>query len=136
MKPRWLLGLNQMTHIVTRRAALALVLALATASLLASAGCHSAYIEATVRNSTATPVSLVEVDYPSASFGRESIPAGADYHYRFKILGQGPTKVLWTDAAHQEHTVPGPTLHEGDEGTLTITLTPATATWNLTLKAR
>jgi len=133
MKPRWLLGLNQMTHIFTRRTAL--VLALATASLLTSVGCHSAYIEATVRNSTATPVSLVEVDYPSASFGRESIPAGADYHYRFKILGQGPTKVLWTDAAHQEHTVAGPTLHEGDEGTLTITLTSATATWNLTLKS-
>jgi len=108
----------------------------AAASLLAATGCHSAYIEATVTNATATPVSLVEVDYPSASFGRESIPAGADYHYRFKVLGNGPTKVLWTDAARRDHTVPGPTLQEGDEGTLTVTLTPATATWNLTLKGR
>jgi len=110
------------------------VASLAAASLLASIGCHSAYIEATVINTTSTPVSLVEVDYPSASFGRETLAAGADYHYRFKVLGQGATKVLWTDAAHQEHTVPGPVLHEDDEGTLTITLTPASATWNLTLK--
>jgi hypothetical protein len=106
----------------------------AAASLLAATGCHSAYIEATVKNTTATPVSLVEVDYPSASFGRESLAAGAEYHYRFKVLGNGPTKVLWTDASHQDHTVPGPTLHEGDDGTLSITLTPATASWNLTLK--
>jgi hypothetical protein len=110
------------------------IVTLAAVGLLAAAGCHSAYIEATVKNTTASPVSLVEVDYPSASFGRESIPAGADYHYRFKVLGNGPTKVLWTDAARQDHTVPGPTLHEGDEGTLTITLAPATATWNLSLK--
>jgi len=106
----------------------------AATSLLAATGCHSAYIEATVTNATAAPVSLVEVDYPSASFGRESLAAGAGYHYRFKVLGEGPTKVLWTDAAHQDHTIPGPTLHEGDEGTLTITLTPATAAWNLNLK--
>jgi hypothetical protein len=121
-----------MSCFLTRRAIVTLA---AAVGLLASAGCHSAYIEATVTNTTAAPVSLVEVDYPSASFGRESIPAGANYHYRFKVLGQGATKVQWTDAAHQDHTVPGPALHEGDEGTLLVTLTPATATWNLTLKS-
>jgi hypothetical protein len=104
--------------------------------LLAAAGCHSAYIEATVKNASGTGVSLVEVDYPSASFGREALAAGAEYHYRFKVLGSGATKVLWTDAAHQEHTVPGPVLHEGDEGHLTITLAAANANWNLELNHR
>jgi len=130
MTPRQLIRLKYMSF--TRST----IAALAAAGLLAATGCHSPYIEATVTNATAAPVSLVEVDYPSASFGRESISAGADYHYRFKILGDGPTKVLWTDATHHDHTVPGPTLHEGDEGTLTVTITPATATWNLTLKPR
>jgi hypothetical protein len=104
--------------------------------LLALVGCHSAYIEATVKNASGSAVSLVEVDYPSASFGREALAAGTEYHYRFKVLGSGATKVLWTDAAHQEHTVPGPVLHEGDEGHLTITLTTANANWDLGLNHR
>ena len=33
------------------------------------AGCHSSYVEATLQNHTAQPISLVELDYPSASFG-------------------------------------------------------------------
>jgi hypothetical protein len=106
------------------------------ATLLAVSGCHSAYIDATVINASGSPVSLVEVDYPSASFGRENLPTGTQYHYRFKIIGSGPTKVLWTDAAHLEHTVAGPVLHEDDEGRLTITVGPSTADWNLALKAR
>ena len=106
-----------------------ILIAAASFAVLAAAGCHSAYIEATVKNSTGEAVSLVEVDYPSASFGRESLPADAQYQYRFKILGSGPTKVLWTDSAHHEHSVSGPQLHEGQEGKLTITLTSASATW-------
>ena len=89
-----------------------------------------------MKNATGSPVSLVEVDYPSASFGRESLAAGAEYHYRFKVLGEGGTKVLWTDAAHREHSTPGPALHEGDEGRVTITLMPAAANWDLVLTQR
>lgn len=99
-------------------------------------GCHSAYIDATVKNSTGSPIRIVEVDYPSASFGKESMPADAEFHYRFKILGNGATKVTWTDEKHQEHTVSGPTLHEGDEGHMTVTLSPQTADWALQLKPR
>ena len=75
--------------------------------LAAACGCHSRYVEATVVNTTGTAVSLVEVDYPSASFGRETLAAGAEYHYRFKVLGSGGTKVLWTDGTHGEHSVAG-----------------------------
>src|SRR4051812_20279574 len=118
---------------LVRRAALAGVAGFA---LLALAGCHSAYIEATVKNDSGSPVSLVEVDYPSASFGRETLSAGAEYHYRFKVLGNGPTKVMWTDAAHKEHATPGPVLHEGDEGKLTVTLSAGNAGWKLDLLKR
>ncbi len=104
---------------------------LAALTLLAAAtGCHSRYIEADIINSTATPLTLVELDYPSASFGTGTLAAGATYHYRFKILGSGPTKILWTDAARHDHTVPGPQLSEGQQGSLAVTITDTTATWS------
>ncbi len=106
---------------------------LATFALAALIGCHSHYVSIDIHNTTPNPITLVEVDYPTASFGVDTLAAGATYHYRFKILGDGPTKILWTDAAQHEHTVPGPALAEGQEGTLTATVMPATATWQLNL---
>ncbi len=110
--------------------------ALVTFSLTLS-GCHSAYVEATVSNRTASPISLVEVAYPSASFGTQNLAPGADFHYRFKVLGSGAMKLTYTDTAHQEHVTPGPTLNEGAEGILTILITPTAIQWQPapTLKA-
>ncbi len=48
------------------------------AGLLLLAGCRSPYVSAKVMNETGGPVSLVEVDYPSASFGTESLAVNAD----------------------------------------------------------
>ena len=93
-------------------------------------GCKSPYVSATVRNDTGGDVRLVEVDYPSASFGRESLAADAVYPYRFKILGSGATKVSWTDAARKQHSSDGPQLHEGQQGQMEITLTPTGAQWS------
>lgn len=97
-------------------------------------GCHSAYIQADVKNGTGAPVSVLEVDYPSASFGTQSLAAGATFRYRFKILGEGPLKVSWTDAAGHDHTSTGPGVSEGQEGALTVTLGPRTAGWDLRLQ--
>lgn len=107
--------------------------AFALLGLLFVTGCTSPYVSATVRNETGAPVTLVEVDYPSASFGRESLAAGAIYPYRFKILGSGATKVSWTDAQRKDHSTTGPDLHEGQKGQLTITLTASGAQWNAQL---
>lgn len=92
-------------------------------------GCHSHYIEADVKNESGAAVSLVEVDYPSASFGTETLADGATFHYRFKILGDGPTKIGWTDAERHDHSVGGPSLREGQEGALTITIKGSAAVW-------
>ena len=97
-------------------------------------GCHSHYVEADVKNDTGSRISPFEVDYPSASFGKESLAPAAVFHYRFKILGDGPTKILWTDAAQHDHSVAGPSLQEGQEGTLTVTITGTTANWETHLK--
>ena len=120
---RYAEGVNPRTR---RRAPLPLL----TVALLAASGCKSAYVSATVVNHTGDAVTLVEVDYPSASFGRESLPDGASFPYRFKILGSGATRVTWTDAAHHEHTTAGPSLHEGQQGQLAITLSSTSATWD------
>lgn len=99
---------------------------------LAATGCHSPYVAATVSNHTGHPIELIEVDYPSASFGTQELPAGADFHYRFKVLGSGTMKLLYTDSAHQDHKSDGPFLKEGAEGPLTITITTDGVTWKPT----
>ena len=109
---------------------------LAALTLTVLTGCHSHYVSIDIHNTTPTPITLVEVDYPTASFGVDTLAADATYHYRFKILGDGPTKILWTDAAQQQHTVAGPSLTEGQEGTLTASITPTSATWQSDLRSK
>ena len=88
-------------------------------------GCRAPYVETTVSNRTTTPITLIEVDYPSASFGTQSVAPGADFHYRFSVIGSSPMKLLYTDATGKNHTSTGPTLAEGAHGTLNILINSA-----------
>jgi hypothetical protein len=97
--------------------------------LLPLAGCHSAYIEADLVNATASKIPVIELDYPDASFGASAFEPGATMHYRFKVQGSGPTKLLWTDAAGHDHTNKGPELREGQQGTLRVTLADSGIQW-------
>ncbi|MDE1178312.1 MAG: hypothetical protein PW789_17190 [Edaphobacter sp.] len=106
-----------------------LLCALAVLPVLALAGCHSAYVETTVSNHTAQPMQLIEVDYPSASFGTQTLAPGATFHYRFKVLGEGKMKLIYTDTANQEKKFDGPLLKEGAEGPLTITIADNGVQW-------
>jgi hypothetical protein len=98
-------------------------------SLIAITGCRSPYVATTVSNRTTQPIALVEVDYPSASFGTENLAPGADFHYRFKVLGSGSMKLLYTDSTHQDHKSDGPFLKEGAQGTLAIVIADTGVTW-------
>jgi hypothetical protein len=104
-------------------------------SLLPFAGCKSRYVEATVHNSTSGAVHVLEVDYPSASFGTETLAAGGDFHYRFKIQGDGQLKASWTDAQGNEVNIKGPVLKEGDQGSLVLMLKDgaAHAQWDVAM---
>jgi hypothetical protein len=95
-------------------------LTLAAALLLTLTGCRSPYVETTIANRTGGEISDLQVEYPSASFGKNTLPNGADFHYRFKIQGSGPVKVSYADAEHHDHAITGPTLYEGQHGTLRI----------------
>jgi hypothetical protein len=97
--------------------------------LAAATGCHSPYVQTTVSNHTDKTIELLEVDYPSASFGTQGLAPGAEFHYRFKVLGSGRMKLLYTDSAHQDHKSDGPFLKEGAEGTLAIAITLTGINW-------
>jgi len=102
---------------------------------LAAMGCRSAMILATISNHRSTPLTLLEVDYPSASFGIQQLAPGEEYHYKFKVIGEGSCALLWSEQSKQNQKSSGPILREGDEGTLNITF-PADGppTWSVHLK--
>jgi hypothetical protein len=102
--------------------------AVALTALAAAAGCHSYHVDATVENRTGAAIQLLEVDYPSASFGAGSLAAGEVFHYRIQLRGSGPIKVLYavSDGSRTQRSVQieGPTLAEPQEGRLRIVLLP------------
>ena len=106
------------------RARIHLLLAILLPLLLAAAGCHSYHVETTVENRTGAPIKLLEVDYPSASFGANSLAAGSVLHYRIQLRGNGPLKVQYTAADGRQVQIEGPTLAERQEGRLGIVLLP------------
>jgi hypothetical protein len=92
--------------------------------LMAATACHSYHVDATVENRTGAPVQLLEVDYPSASFGADTLAAGQVFHYRIQLRGSGPLKVQYTGADGRQAQIDGPTVVERQEGTLEIVLLP------------
>jgi hypothetical protein len=87
--------------------------------------CHSYHIEATVKNDTGGPISLLEVDYPSASFGADAVGAGAEVHHRIQTQGSGQLKVQYTEGNGKQIQITGPTLYENQQGRMEIDLLPS-----------
>ncbi len=107
-----------------RPQALLLAAVLAVPSLVLTA-CHSYRIDAVVENRTGSAIELLEVDYPSASFGADKLAAGADFRYRFSVRGSGPMKVQYTESATQKaRQASGPDIFEHQEGRIEIVLMP------------
>lgn len=95
-----------------------------SAILVLLAGCRSYHIDTTVENRTGAPIQLLEVDYPDASFGANSLASGADFHYRITVTGDGPLKITYTAANGAQAQIAGPTLSNRQQGRLEITLLP------------
>jgi hypothetical protein len=101
--------------------------AIAVAAFLAAAGCHSYHIDTTVENRTGGAIQLLEVDYPSASFGADTLASGANFHYRIQLRGSGSLKVQYTAGDGRQAQIAqidGPTVAERQEGRLEIVLLP------------
>lgn len=101
----------------------------AVAGLVSMAGCHSYHVETTVENRTGAPIQLLEVDYPSASFGADNLAANGIFHYRIQLRGTGTLKVQYTantgGQVQKQVQIDGPALAERQEGQLKIVLLPA-----------
>ena len=93
--------------------------------VFALSACRSPHVDITVDNRTGTPVRLLEIDYPRASFGADNLDAGKVMHYRIQVQGQGLIKVQYTGADGRQVQFDGPQLAEGDSGNLEIELQPA-----------
>jgi hypothetical protein len=87
-------------------------------------GCHSYHVDTTVENRTGGAIQLLEVDYPSASFGADSLAAGAVFHYRIQVRGSGAVRVQYTAVDGRPAQIEGPTLAERQQGRLQIVLLP------------
>jgi hypothetical protein len=98
--------------------------AIASASAGLVTGCHSYHVETAVENRTGGAIQLLEVDYPSASFGSDSLAADGVYHYRIQLRGGGPLKVQYTAVDGKPVQITGPNLVERQEGSLEIVLLP------------
>ena len=92
--------------------------------LLAVSGCKSYWIDASIENQTGQSVHELEVDYPTASFGTNTLAPGATMHYRFQIRGNGPVKVEFTTGDGKTAHAQGLTLVEHQHGQLTIRMLP------------
>lgn len=97
---------------------------LALALTLALTACHSSHVEITIQNQTGAPVRLLEVDYPYASFGVDTLASGATFHYRIQVQGKGQLKVQYTAPDGHQPQMKGPELVEKQEGALEILLLP------------
>jgi hypothetical protein len=97
---------------------------IACAGMLNAVACKSYWVDARIENNTGQAVHELEVDYPSASFGTNSLAPGAAMHYRFQIRGAGPLKVEYTSADGKTAQAQGLALTEHQQGELTIRLLP------------
>jgi hypothetical protein len=93
-------------------------------AFLAVTGCRSHHVEVTIQNQTGSAVQLLEVDYPSASFGADTLAADATFHYRIQVEGNGPLTVMYTAVDGKQIKNQGPDLSNMQQGRVNIVLLP------------
>ena len=107
-----------------KKSRLALFAAIFGEFVLVASGCKSYWIDADIQNQTGQPIHELEVDYPTASFGTNTLAPGASMHYRFQIRGSGPVKVEFSTEDGKTSHAQGLTLTEHQQGQLVIRLLP------------
>ena len=88
------------------------------------AGCRSHHIEIAVENRTGAEVRLLEVDYPNASFGADSVALGQTVRSSIQVQGSGEVKVQYMAPDRHQAQITGPSVAEKQEGSLAIVLLP------------
>ena len=111
---------------MSRRAGLRSLLCAATVlSAFLFSACHSYHIDATVENHTGAPIQLLEVDYPSASFGvgfvGRQLPTSIT---GFRSAAVASSKSRTPRQTARRSRSPAPHWQNGSKGTLEIVLEP------------
>lgn len=92
-------------------------------ALLTATGCRSRVIKVRLVNTSAQPLSIIEVAYPGGTFGKNSLAAGEGYSYNIKTLDDGTLKIQFTDALGGNHKADGPAVKKNQEGSIELKLT-------------
>jgi hypothetical protein len=95
--------------------------------LLALAGCRAHVVKISLTNTSAQPLKTIIVDYPKATFGKDTLAPGETYFSLIKPLDQGPIRVRFTDAQGTSHAYQSISLQQGDDGSVNIRLTQTSA---------
>ena len=91
-------------------------------------GCRAHMVTIKLINTSASPLSTIIVDYPSATFGKDKLAPGETFSSPVKLTDNGPLKVQFTDTNGRNHTYAGPVLHKNQEGIIEISFTQDKAT--------
>jgi len=84
-------------------------------------------IKVSLTNTSAQPLSAIIVDYPTATFGVNTLAPGKTFQYTIKPLDSGALKIQFADANGKIHRATGPVVMKGQEGTIQINLTQDSA---------
>src|SRR5437868_10840342 len=90
--------------------------------VIAMSGCRAHVVKISVTNSSSEPIKTIIVDYPSATFGKDTLAPRETYFSLVKPLDKGPINVRFTDAQGTTHTYKSISLEQGDDGSVDIKL--------------
>jgi len=101
--------------------------AIAMLLMSALAGCRSHVVKVNLINTSSEPVKTIIVDYPTATFGKDTLAPGATFSYAIKPLETGMLKVQFTDARGAIHNYAGTPLHKNDDGVIDVNINQSSA---------
>ena len=95
--------------------------------LVAVAGCRAHVVKISLINTSSEPIKTIIVDYPNATFGKDTLAPGETYFSLVKPLDKGPIKVRFTDAQGTSHDYESISLQQNDDGSVNIKLSQTSA---------
>jgi len=101
--------------------------AVALVFVMALAGCRARVVKIILTNTSAEPIKTIIVDYPTATFGKDTLAPRETYFSLVKPVDKGPIKVRFTDAQGGNHAYESISLEQGDDGSVNIRLTQTSA---------
>jgi len=104
-----------------------LLLIVATIFALSLSGCRAHVVKISLTNISAQPIKTIIVDYPNATFGKDTLAPGETYFSLIRPVDHGPIKVMFTDAQGSVHNYQSISLQQGDDGSVNIKLTQISA---------